>query len=96
MALAGWKTGAWKTDAWAPGSWRETLTGTCDPAAIAAAVWRVQVAPGVTALTALRELWRLAGLDGANPLTVTQTARTAGAISQAIAEAAGAVTVTRQ
>lgn len=43
----------------------------------------------------LTELWRLHGLDAANPLTVTATSRAAGTIEQTIAEAGGEVTVTR-
>jgi hypothetical protein len=41
------------------------------------------------------ELHALAGLKAGTPLQVTQTARTAGSISQSISEAGGTVTVTR-
>ncbi len=44
----------------------------------------------------LDELHRIHGLRSGVPLEVTQTARTAGAIVQAINEAAGTVTVERQ
>lgn len=53
---------------------------------------------GMTAEQALQlaELWRLAGLDLAAPLTVTETTRLAGDVEQSIAEVNGTVTVTRQ
>jgi len=43
----------------------------------------------------IEELWRLAGLDSANPLVVTSTSRDAGTISQTIEDSSGTVTVTR-
>lgn len=46
--------------------------------------------------TMLSELHLIHGLTAGSPLSVTSVARTAGAVSQAIAEAAGTVTVTRQ
>lgn len=46
--------------------------------------------------TQLVEMWRLQGLDLANPLVVAALSRVAGTIEQTIAEVAGVVTVTRQ
>jgi len=42
------------------------------------------VAAGVTLIDAVRELWQLHGLDEDNPLSVSATQRTAGAITQDI------------
>lgn len=68
----------------------------------AQAVWDYVLSNGQTAganVVAIRELLtdlhRIHGLELGTPLVVTQTARTAGAISQALAEASGTVTVTR-
>jgi len=37
---------------------------------------------GINSVTQVDELWKLEGLDKVNPMTVTQTSRTAGPISQ--------------
>jgi hypothetical protein len=73
------------------------------PGASAAQVWAYVLSNGLTAgatLVAvhewLNELHLIHGLRLGSPLTVTPTARTAGAVDQAIAEAGDDVTVTRQ
>ena len=71
--------------------------------ASAADVWSYVLSNGLTAEqtlvavhTWLSELHLIHGLTAGSPLSVTSVARTAGAVSQAVAEAAGTVTVTRQ
>jgi hypothetical protein len=60
-----------------------------------------RAAPGDTVslttaqLAMLRELWQLMGLDATEPLVVTATSRTAGAIDQSITDDDGTVTVAR-
>jgi hypothetical protein len=74
-------------------------SGTAD----AADVWNYVLSNGKSAeQTAveihamLLDLHRIHGLELGSPLTVTETSRQAGAVLQAISEAAGAVVVTRQ
>lgn len=68
----------------------------------AAAVWGYTLPNGLTAgatlaavHTMLRDLYRIHGLEVGTPLGVSATARSAGPITQTIAEAAGVVTVER-
>lgn len=75
---------------------------TAPPGASAAQIWGYTLSNGlsagqnlVLAVQLLRELHLIHGLTAGSPLTVAPTARTAGAIAQTIAEAAGIVTVTR-
>ncbi len=77
----------------------EVPSGTAD----AADVWNYVLSNGKSAeQTAveihamLLDLHRIHGLELGSPLTVTETSRQAGAVLQAISEAAGAVVVTRQ
>lgn len=71
-------------------------TGPGGGGASAADIWAYELAPGVTAGQMLLEIWRIHGLDAANPLVVTQTARTTDAIDQTITDVAGTITVSRQ
>ena len=71
--------------------------------ATAAEIWSYTLSNGLTAEatlvaihTMLSELHLIHGLTAGSPLSVTAASRTAGAVSQAVAEAAGTVTVTRQ
>jgi hypothetical protein len=75
-----------------------TAPGVADPAA----VWGYLLSNGKTAgqnlaevNTWLYELHLIHGLRAGSPLSVTATARTAGAVAQTIMEAAGVVTVAR-
>lgn len=77
------------------------LTGAA-PAPGAAAVWGYTLPNGLTAgatlaavHTMLRDLYRIHGLEVSMPLAVSATSRTAGPITQSIADAAGVVTVER-
>ena len=45
--------------------------------------------------TSVTETWQVMGLDSANAMSVSTSARTTGSISQTISDAAGTVTVTR-
>lgn len=67
------------------------------------ATWGYVLSNGLTAEqtlvavhTWLSELHLIHGLTAGSPLSVTAASRAAGAVSQAVAEAAGTVTVTRQ
>ena len=71
--------------------------------ATAAEIWSYTLSNGLTAEatvvaihTMLSELHLIHGLTVGSPLSVTVASRAAGAVSQAVAEAAGTVTVTRQ
>ena len=71
--------------------------------ASAAEIWSYTLSSGLTAEatlvaihTMLSELHLIHGLTAGSPLSVTAASRAAGAVSQAVAEAAGTVTVTRQ
>ena len=71
--------------------------------ATAAEIWSYTLSNGLTAEatvvaihTKLSELHLIHGLTVGSPLSVTAASRAAGAVSQAVAEAAGTVTVTRQ
>ena len=71
--------------------------------ATAAEIWSYTLSSGLTAEatlvaihTMLSELHLIHGLTAGSPLSVTAASRAAGAVSQAVAEAAGTVTVTRQ
>ena len=71
--------------------------------ATAAEIWSYTLSSGLTAEatlvaihTMLSELHLIHGLTAGSPLSVTVASRAAGAVSQAVAEAAGTVTVTRQ
>lgn len=71
--------------------------------ATAAEIWSYTLSNGLTAEatlvavhTMLSELHLIHGLTAGSPLSVTAASRAAGAVSQAVAEAAGTVTVTRQ
>ena len=71
--------------------------------ATAAEIWSYTLSNGLTAEatlvavhTMLSELHLIPGLTAGSPLSVTAASRAAGAVSQAVAEAAGTVTVTRQ
>ena len=71
--------------------------------ATAAEIWSYTLSNGLTAEatlvavhTMLSELHLIHGLTLGSPLSVTAASRAAGAVSQAVAEAAGTVTVTRQ
>lgn len=75
---------------------------TTPSSAAAADVWNYVLSNGLTAgqnlvlaVQLLRELHLVHGLTPGSPLTVAPTSRTAGAVAQTIAEAAGIVTVTR-
>lgn len=79
-----------------------SLTGS-GTGASAADIWGYTLSNGLTAEQTvvaihelLSELHLIHGLTLGSPLSVTAAARTAGAVSQAVAEAAGTVTVTRQ
>lgn len=50
---------------------------------------------GIDTVLQIDEVWKIHGLDNANPLVVTPTSRTAAEIQQTIADLAGTVTVTR-
>ena len=70
--------------------------------ATAAEIWAYTLSNGLTAEatvvaihTMLSELHLIHGLTAGSPLSVTVASRAAGAVSQAVAEAAGTVTVTR-
>lgn len=78
-------------------------TGAVAPGATAAQIWNYVLSNGKSAGTnlvevhaMLSELHLIHGLKLGSPLAVTETARTAGAVVQAITDAAGTVTVTRQ
>jgi hypothetical protein len=43
----------------------------------------------------LLDVWQRLGLDPANPMTASDTAINAGAVSQTVSESAGTVTVQR-
>ena len=71
--------------------------------ATAAEIWSYTLSNGLTAEqtlvaihTMLSELHLIHGLTAGSPLSVTAASRAAGAVSQAVAEAAGTVAVTRQ
>lgn len=71
-------------------------------AASAAEIWGYTLSNGLTAEQTvvsihelLTELHLIHGLKVGSPLTVSAAARAAGVVSQAVAEAAGTVTVTR-
>jgi hypothetical protein len=77
-------------------------SSTAAPGATAAQIWAYTLANGMSAgatLVAvhsmLSELHLIHGLKLGSPLAVTDAARTAGAVSQTITEAAGVVTVAR-
>ena len=79
------------------------LPGGSGTGATAAEIWSYTLSSGLTAEatlvaihTMLSELHLIHGLTAGSPLSVTATSRAAGAVSQAVAEAAGTVTVTRQ
>ena len=72
-------------------------SGGVDLNALASAVWAHTVR-GLTGPQEVRvgEIWQRLGLDSAAPLTTTTTSITAGAVTQSVSEAGGAVTVQRQ
>lgn len=79
------------------------LPGGSGTGATAAEIWSYTLSSGLTAEatlvaihTMLSELHLIHGLTAGSPLSVTAASRAAGAVSQAVAEAAGTVTVTRQ
>ena len=79
------------------------LAASTGSGATAAEIWSYTLSSGLTAEatlvaihTMLSELHLIHGLTAGSPLSVTVASRAAGAVSQAVAEAAGTVTVTRQ
>jgi hypothetical protein len=77
-------------------------SSTAAPGATAAQIWAYILPNGKSAgqnlaevNTWLYELHLIHGLRAGSPLAVTDAARTAGAVSQTITEAAGVVTVAR-
>lgn len=86
------------------GHWYTLLLEPSEAPAVpgAAAVWGYVLENGLTAgatLVAthamLRDLFRIHGLEVSMPLAVSSTSRTAGPITQSIADSAGTITVER-